>query len=245
MLVDHRRTPDQPAFEPAGDRALVLRVGRELSLEVHGRVLAALAAIDGARPPWVVDVVPAYASLLVEYDAASLGAAEAASAMDAIVQPALAAAVEGTIRQPGRRLEIPVWYHPSVAPDLEPLAAEKGVPSRELVAWHTGTPYRAYALGFRPGFPFLGVVEPRLVTPRLAAPRPRVAAGSVGVAGRQTGIYPGEGPGGWRILGRTPLAVFDETRVDPFLVHVGDEVRFVAVDEVRYRALVEGAHDAR
>jgi len=239
-----RPPPHDVAFEPAGDRALVLRIGHDLSLEAHARVMAALAAIDRARPPWVIDVVPAYASLLVEYDPAHLGAGEAASALDAIVVGALGPAGEGALPAPGRRLEVPVWYHPSVAPDLEPLAAEKGVTPDELIGWHTTTSYRTYALGFRPGFPFLGVVDPRLVAARLATPRARVAAGSVGVAGRQTGIYPREGPGGWRILGRTPLSVFDEARADPFLVHVGDEVRFVAVDEARYHALAQGARGA-
>jgi KipI family sensor histidine kinase inhibitor len=101
-----------------------------------------------------------------------------------------------------------------------------------------------YALGFRPGFPFLGVVDPRLAAPRRPAPRPRVAAGSVGVAGRQTGVYPSDGPGGWRILGRTPLRVFDPGREPAFLLRAGDRVRFVALDEAAFRALAEGADRA-
>lgn len=221
---------------PAGDRAIVLRLGRGISAATHAAVMRALGALDGGRPPWVVDVVPAYATLLVEYDATAVDAAEAAAALRAIVSGA-ADASEPAPAAAGRRVEIPVWYDPSVAPDLEALAAEKGVAPAQLVAWHTETAYRVYALGFRPGFAFLGVLDPRLEAPRLAAPRARVAAGSVGIAGRQTGIYPVDGPGGWRILGRTPLAPFDEGRADPFLLHAGDEVRFVAVDEPRFHAL--------
>jgi inhibitor of KinA len=231
------------AFEPAGDRALVLRVAREIAPEAHARVLAATAAVDRARPAWVVDVVPAYASLLVEYDAAIVGAREAAAVLGAIVDQDAAGATAPSERAP-RLVEVPVWYDPSVAPDLEPLAVEKGITPAALAAWHSAAQYHVYALGFRPGFPFMGVVDPRLAAPRLAAPRARVAAGSVGIAGRQTGIYPREGPGGWRILGRTPLAVFDEARLDPFLLHVGDSVRFVAVDEARFRAMDSGGAGA-
>jgi inhibitor of KinA len=226
-------------FEPAGDRALILRAGRAIEPEVHARVLAATAAVDRARPDWVVDVVPAYASLLVEYDAAIIGAREAAEALSAVVEGEACAAAAVPAPAP-RLVEVPVWYHPSVAPDLEPLAVEKGVTPDVLSAWHTAAIYRVYALGFRPGFPFLGVIDARLEAPRLTAPRARVAAGSVGIAGRQTGIYPREGPGGWRILGRTPLAVFDEARAEPFLLRVGETVRFVAVDEARFRELDDG-----
>jgi inhibitor of KinA len=228
---------EAPAIEAAGDEALLIRFGRDISPETHARVMAALAAVDGARLPFVVDVVPAYASLLVAYDATAATEPEARAAVAAVIArappPVSAPAAE-------RIVEIPVWYDPAVGPDLEPLAAEKGVAPAELVGWHTAVPYRVYALGFRPGFPFLGVVDPRLAAPRLPAPRARVAAGSVGVAGRQTGVYPSDGPGGWRILGRTPLRVFDPGREPPFLLRAGDRVRFVAVDETAFRALADG-----
>jgi inhibitor of KinA len=216
----------------AGDGALLVRFGREISEAAHARVLATLAALERARPPFVVDLVPAYASLLVIYDPTRATAAEARAFVSAALSAPIAESAAET-----RQLEIPVFYDPEVAPDLEPLAAEKGLSPAEVVALHAGGAYRVYALGFRPGFPFLGTVDARLAAPRLAAPRPRVAAGSVGIAGRQTGVYPGDGPGGWRIVGRTPLAIFDPSRHDAFMFHVGDRVRFVPIDRHRYREL--------
>jgi inhibitor of KinA len=230
-----------PAIEAAGDQALLVRFGPragEPSPEAHARVMAALAALDRERAPWVVDLVPAYATLLVSYDAARATAAEAR----AWVEARLAAVAEGeqdaaAVVVSGRLVEIPVWYDPSVAPDLEPLAAEKGMAPAELARRHAAPEYRVYALGFRPGFPFLGTVDVALAAPRLDRPRPRVAAGSVGIAGRQTGVYPVDGPGGWRIVGRTPLALFDVARPRPFLLEAGDRVRFVPVDAARFAEL--------
>ena len=134
------------------------------------------------------------------------------------------------VRPPGRLIEIPVRYHPDVAPDLEELLAEKQLSLGELVARHTAPVYLCHMLGFRPGFPFLGGLDPRLATPRLATPRTSVPAGSVAIGGRQAGIYPGESPGGWRIIGRTALRLFDPDRPEPFLVHPGDRVTFRSVD---------------
>jgi inhibitor of KinA len=138
-------------------------------------------------------------------------------------------------------VEIPVLYDPEVAPDLQALAEEKGLTVEALVALHTAPDYRCYLLGFRPGFPFLGGLDPRLVAARLPSPRPRVPAGSIGIGGRQTGVYPVDSPGGWRLIGRTPLPLFDPARADPFLVYAGDTVRFVAID----RAAFEGMGAAR
>ncbi len=134
-------------------------------------------------------------------------------------------------------------YHPDVAEDLLALAASKALTPEALIALHTGPLYRCHMLGFRPGFPFLGGLDPVLATPRLATPRLSVPAGAVAVAGRQTGIYPGRGPGGWRLIGRTPLVIFDPSRADPFLIHAGDQVSFVAIDRAQYLALEKQQHE--
>jgi KipI family sensor histidine kinase inhibitor len=224
------------SLEVAGDQSILVRLGHEIAPEVHARVLAALDALDRVRPDWVVDVVPAYASLLVEYDGARVSAAEARAWVQAILDR-VSGGDPASPAPPARHVEVPVWYDARVAPDLEPLAAEKGVDAAALAAWHTGVDYRVYALGFRPGFAFLGIVDPRLAAPRLAAPRPSVAAGSVGIAGRQTGVYPADGPGGWRIIGRTPLTMFDPGRLQPFSLRAGDRVRFVPIDGARFAEL--------
>jgi inhibitor of KinA len=225
-------------IDDAGDRALVVRFAprdAEPAPEVAARVAAARAALERAPPSWVIDLVPAYASLLVWYDPLRATAAEARALVEARLAEPASAPAEG--RGAGRLVEIPVWYDPAVAPDLADLAAAKGLDPAALAARHAAPEYLVYAIGFRPGFPFLGTVEADLAAPRLDQPRPRVAAGSVGIAGRQTGIYPVDGPGGWRIVGRTPLAVFDRARPRPFLLEVGDRVRFVPIDRARFEEL--------
>jgi inhibitor of KinA len=221
-----------PIVEPVGDQGFVVRFGTEIDPTIGDRVLALVTALDAERPAGVEDVVPGYAAVLVVYDAAIADA----DAVKAWIEGAMTA---GAAAQPvaGRRIELPVLYDAAVAPDLEPLAADKGLAPGALAALHAAGEYRCYLLGFRPGFPFLGGLDARLWSARLPTPRVRVAAGSVGIGGRQTGVYPVEGPGGWRIIGRTPLRLFDPGRDDPFLVHAGDRVRFVPIDAAEYRRL--------
>jgi inhibitor of KinA len=217
-------------IEPVGDQAFSLRLGEEKEPD---RVLAALACLDSDRPAGVTDVVPGYASLLVIYDAGRADPGE----VRAWVAAAAAAMDTGPGAAPARRrVEIPVLYDPAVAPDLEALAREKDLSIDALVALHTAPTYRCHLLGFRPGFPYLGGLDPRLVTARLDTPRVRIPAGSVGIGGAQTGVYPVDSPGGWRIIGRTPLRLFDPARADPFLVQAGDAVAFVAIDKASFAA---------
>ena len=143
-------------------------------------------------------------------------------------------------RQP-HTVAIPVWYDPEVGADLADLGRELAISIDELVALHSGREYLVFMLGFKPGFPYLGILDARLVVPRLATPRTSVPAGSVAIAGRQTGIYPVQSPGGWRILGRTPLAIFDPARPQPFLLCQGDHVRFAPIDKARFVALSENS----
>jgi inhibitor of KinA len=216
----------------AGDSGVLVRFGAAIDQQTFAAVMSALAALDAARPAAVVDVMPGYASVLVLFDPEAMLPRQA----QAFVAGALAAAAP-IAAVPARSVEIPVLYHPSVAPDLAALATEKNFPVEALIARHAAPTYHCHMLGFRPGFPFLGGLDPALATPRLATPRLSVPAGSVGIGGPQTGIYPLAGPGGWRIVGRTPLTLFDPARADPFLVHPGDRVRFVPIDEARFAAL--------
>jgi inhibitor of KinA len=203
---------------PAGDQAFVVRLGDRIDPALGDQVLALLHRLDAERPPGVVDVVPGYASILVIHDGHPdevrrwLSAALATS--DVAEAPA------------PRRVELPVVYD---GPDLPALAEEQALSVEEVIALHSAPVYRCYLLGFRPGFPFLGGLDPRLAAPRLATPRVRVPAGSVGIGGRQTGVYPVDSPGGWRLIGRTDARLFDPGRADPFLVHAGDTVVFKAV----------------
>ena len=214
---------------PAGDSGLRVQLGGEISEETFARVMGLLAALQTERPPAVEDVLPGYDSVLVVFDP---GRADL-DGLHAWLQAALARA-RPRPPQAARRVEVPVLYHPDVAPDLAALAAEKGLTVGALAAAHAAPLYRCHLLGFRPGFPFLGGLPPALFAARLPTPRLSVPAGSVGIGGRQTGIYPGAGPGGWRIVGRTPLQLFDPDRADPFLIHPGDLVRFVPVAEASF-----------
>jgi inhibitor of KinA len=223
-----------PLISPLGDQAFRVQFAAAEEID-RGRgeeVLAAVGRLDAGRPPGVIDVVPGYASLLVIYDPMQADPAE----VEAWLAERVAAAAPGPAPA-GRRIEIPVFYDPLVAADLEELATDKRLTVAELIALHSGVNYRCFLLGFRPGFPFLGGLDARLFAARLATPRLRVPAGSVAIGGQQTGIYPVASPGGWRVIGRTPLRLFDSGRADPFLVQAGDEVVFRAIDRERFLAL--------
>ena len=214
---------DPARITRVGEAAWLVAFEPRLSADVNARVLALAAALAARRLPGVRDIVPAAASLAVHVDPASADPAAVAGALEACARmPAAAPA--------GREVEIPVCYEAEFGPDLQDVATIAGMPPGEVVARHAAADYRVFMLGFLPGFPYLGIVDERIAAPRLATPRARVPAGSVGIAGRQTGIYPVESPGGWRIVGRTPVALFDERHTPPAALQPGDRVRFVPID---------------
>jgi inhibitor of KinA len=220
-----------PRIDPAGDQAYLIHFGDGISEALHARVIAALASLDRSCPAWVVDLVPSYSALLVTYDPAVAAPEDVARWIEARL-----AEVEGPALE-ARRVTIPVWYAPDVGLDLLALASELDLSPDEIVALHSGSEYLVFMLGFKPGFPYMGTLPERLVVPRLATPRTAVPVGSVAIAGRQTGIYPVRSPGGWRILGRTPLALFDPDREEPFLLRAGDRVRFEPIDRTCFLEL--------
>ena len=219
-------TPDQLRITPAGDAGLLVRLGDDISPGTFDRVMAALAALDPATwPPGWLDVLPGYASLLVVFDPVVTTGGEVRG---------LASSARWT-RSRWRRHRPAGWWRcpstttPAWPPTWKPCRREAAPRSTSWSARHTAPLYLCHMLGFRPGFPFLGGLDPLLSTPRLSTPRTAVPAGSVAIGGRQTGIYPTTSPGGWRIIGRTPLRLFDPTRKNPFLIHPGDQVRFRAI----------------
>lgn len=216
---------------PHGDRAVTVVFPPEISPEVNRRVLALCAALERAQRSGIVSCVPAYHTLLVEYDPLLMTYEEVLACLRAL--PDADAREEA-----GRTVSIPVCYGGEFGPDLGLVAAHSGLTPEEVIARHSGGSYRVYMLGFRPGFPYLGGLDSRLATPRLATPRPRIEAGSVGIAGDQTGIYPEASPGGWNIIGRTPLSLFDERRASA-LLRPGDMLRFVPVSREGYERIRE------
>jgi KipI family sensor histidine kinase inhibitor len=204
----------------AGDSALLLELEPVIDPAVNGRAVAAAGAFRRVMPAGVRDVLPTYRSVAVHIDPRR---ADVAAIRAALAQ----AADTGASESPGRLVEIPVRYGGVDGPDLDAVAAWAGVDAGEVARRHATVVYRVFMLGFLPGFPYLGPVDATIAAPRHPTPRLRVAAGAVGIAGRQTGIYPLEAPGGWQIIGRTPVQLFDPSRPSPSLLTPGDSVRFV------------------
>jgi KipI family sensor histidine kinase inhibitor len=218
--------------EPLGDRAVVLRFGDAIDREVSARVIAAWRTIDAAGVPGIVDLVPAYTTVTVHYDWQALPDEAAGTPWQWLAQR-LSDLLAGRDRAPtcaGRTVEIPVCYEAPFAPDLDDVAATTGLSPAEVIRRHGAIRYQVAFLGFRPGFPYLLGLDPALAVPRLTTPRASIPAGSVGLGGAQTGVYTTDGPGGWRLIGRTPLTLFVGDRTDPATLQPGDDVRFVRID---------------
>lgn len=220
-----------PVLRPCGDSAVSVELGEGIDLEVNRRVHALGRALAARGHPGVVALNPAYRALFVEYDPRRCSFEELALLVEQADQaPDLEAAH-------GAEMEIPVCYGGELGPDLEEVAAFHGLEPGRAVELHGAPVYHVYLVGFTPGFPYLGGLDPRLHTPRRATPRERVPAGSVGIADRQTGIYPIESPGGWQLIGRTPLRLFDLGREPPFLVPAGARLRFRPISREEYDRL--------
>lgn len=223
-------------IEPEGDAALTVRLADAPSEGASRLVAAAVRALEGAVLPSRCETVPAYCAVTMCYDPLAATFAE----MSAAVYAALADL--GAAPAPVRRVvELPVCYGGDLGPDLGDVARHAGLAPEEAVALHAGRAYRIDMLGFLPGFAYCAGMDPRLAAPRLAVPRTRIPAGSVGVAGPQTGVYPLDSPGGWRLIGRTPARVYDPARPDPIPYRAGDWLRFVPVDRAEYEGLAARA----
>ena len=202
--------PPVPTVLPAGDSALVAEYGDVVDAGVNTRVRQLQRVLETGAPRGVIELVPTYRSLMVHYDPLALSY-DAASAW--IVEAA--ARVSDQCPAEARTVDIPVLYGGEEGPDLADVAAMAGLREEDVVGLHASGAYLVFLFGFMPGFPYLGGLPPRLATPRLDTPRTVVPAGSVGIAGHQTGIYPTESPGGWRLIGRTPVRLFDPLRTPP------------------------------
>lgn len=228
-------------IKPAGDSALLLELDPVIDPEVNARAIAAAETLRERRLPGVRDVVSTYRSVAVYFDPLVLDLAVLHQEVERASHAAPRAG--GT----GRTVEVPVAYGGDDGPDLAEVAAFAGLTSEQAIARHAGTEYRVYMLGFLPGFAYMGSVPREIAAPRRAAPRLRVPAGSVGIAGLQTAIYPRQSPGGWQIIGRTDLQVFDLGRVPPALFAPGDSVRFRPIAGARLKApppAADGGHPA-
>jgi inhibitor of KinA len=224
-------------IEPLGDSAVQVVLGDAPGEPSRRRVAAAVRRLAESGLPGVIECVPGFTSLTIHYDPLQL---PPAGSLDAALAHLLAH-LDESAGDDGRLVEIPVCYGGEFGPDLEAVASLRGLAPGDVVALHAGAEYRVHLVGFVPGFPYLDGLDARLATPRRESPRTAVPAGSVGIGGAQTGIYPVESPGGWQLIGRTPLRLFDAHRDPPALLRAGDRIRFAAVDADAFRRLEDGA----
>lgn len=217
-------TYPHPRLLPAGDASILVEFANEIDDAVNNRVHALAQVLREQARPEIRDLVPAYSTLLVCFDPRRVSFAEMRAYLQTLLQ-----SPQAYVAPPPRVIEIPTAYGGEFGPDLAFVAQHHGLTEAQVIRLHAGVTYRVYFLGFVPGFAYLGSVPESIAAPRLETPRPRVPAGSVGIAGRQTGIYPMETPGGWRLIGRTTLRLFDSSRDPPALLRPGDRVRFVVI----------------
>jgi KipI family sensor histidine kinase inhibitor len=221
-----------PRLLQAGDSAVVVEFGDAIDVRVNARVRVLQRALAAGACRGIVESVPTYRSLIVHYDPMVLPR----EALEALITETAGRLPEGS-PESFRTIEIPVMYGGEAGPDLADVAAIAGMDEGAVVDLHAGGEYLVFMLGFMPGFPYLGGLPAAIATPRLATPRTHVPAGSVGIAGAQTGIYPMDSPGGWRLIGRTPVRLFDARESPPALFEAGDRVRFVPVGRAAYDAV--------
>ncbi|MCG6657192.1 5-oxoprolinase subunit PxpB [Halomonas campisalis] len=221
-----------PRIESAGLDGWMVRLFERIDETNLGWIIALTRRCEAAFGEALVDLVPSYTTLLVVFDPLRLSPEEAYRCLQGL----LGDLVPDEQSDAGDILELPTWYDPSVGPDLERVARYAGMSVEEVIACHADTAYRVFALGFAPGFAFMGLLDERLEVPRLDTPRQRVPVNSVAIAGRQTAAYPAVTPGGWNLLGRTSVRLFDRDREGFSLLAVGDRVRFVPVRREAFEA---------
>lgn len=223
-----------PQIVLAGDSAVSVEFGDEISVRVNDQVnyfqMVIEEEVKNGRLNGVVETIPAFCSLMICYDPEIIWYEELEQKLKQLLE-----ASSGQERKQKRRLiEIPVCYGGELGPDLNEVAKHANMSPEEVVRIHSETDYLIYMLGFLPGFAYLGGLDPRIETPRLTTPRVKIPAGSVGIGGRQTGIYPLDCPGGWNLIGATPVRPFRIRRKEPILYRAGDYIRFVPVDRKEY-----------
>ena len=218
---------EAPIFRPMGDRGFLVEIGEEISVDVNRRVQELMLRLQQADLPGVREFAPGYRSLVVVFDPLTIAPDELKTRIADV------AAHSGGCELPQAKLvTVPVFYGGDYGPDLDGVAGHLGISSDEVIRLHSQTIYRVYMIGFTPGYPYMGELPAALAVPRRSTPRTRVPKGSVGIAQRQTGIYPVESPGGWQIIGWTPIELFDPQRQMPSLLEMGDGVKFEAVRQV-------------
>lgn len=226
-----------------GDAAVLVEFADHVDLAVNAAIQQMVTRIRAAGVPWVRDVVPAFASLAIHFDLERLGEVDTLQVVRTLIDTHGKSPASGsTVAR--RQVEVPVCYDAEFALDLDPVVARTKLSADQIATRHAGSTYHVLMMGFAPGHPYLGGLDPRLVVPRRATPRPIVPAGSIAIANQQCVVYPYAISGGWNVIGRTPLRIFDANRAEPSLFLPGDAVQFVAIDRARYERMVGEAGTA-
>ena len=221
-------------FLTAGETGLAVEFGNSIDETVNAQVTRLNNWLNGeGKLPGIIETIPTYRSMMVVFEPELVSR----KALEAHINAKVESLLNKTEETGGRLIRVPVFYGGKFGPDLEDVAAHAGLSVADVISRHCLPGYLIYMIGFLPGFPYLGGLDKSIACPRLSAPRTHIPAGSVGIAGEQTGIYPLESPGGWRLIGRTPLTVFSGKRAEPFLFRAGDRLQFVPIDQTAFDQL--------
>ncbi len=219
-------------YLPAGDKVMIVEFGNEISQEINNKVMALYHVINNSHIKGIEELIPTYRSLMVQYNPAQVVYKELIDLLKRLCENL------NEDKLPKQKIiEVPVIYGQEFGPDIEFVASHNKISVNEVIQIHSSNDYLIYMLGFTPGFPYLGGMCEKIETPRLQTPRTKIPGGSVGIAGKQTGIYPIESPGGWQLIGRTPIKLYDPYREPPILLKAGDFIRFVSVGLEEYREI--------
>ena len=222
-----------PQFILASDRSILVKFGSKISEEIHQRVFAFTDFVLTNRIKSVVNIHPAYSSVLFTLDLnADL------NAMLSLIKKSWEASAQTELPD-SRHLEIPVLYGGELGEDMDRVSQHTGLNQSEIIQSHEGGSYKVYFTGFSPGFPYIGGMDPSLSTPRLTTPRKLVPAGTIGIAAEQTGIYPLSSPGGWNLIGQTPIKIFDWHQPTDLMLRIGDSIKFISITKEKFDQLKE------
>lgn len=223
----------KPTISSVGDRAISIDFGQVIDPTINRHIRQTIERIKELQLEGIIELVPTYCALLVEYDAMLYSYSEICN----IIEPTLEEGMTNTTNELVTVVEVPTVYGGEFGPDLSFVASHNHLSEDEVISIHSGTDYLVYMLGFIPGFTYLGGMDSRIATPRLSSPRTLIPAGSVGIAGEQTGTYPSDSPGGWQIIGRTPVTMYDMSKAQAALLKAGDYVRYVPIDESEFHRI--------
>ncbi len=216
-------------FIPAGDRSLVIEFGNSISPEINTEIRNSLIAIEENNFPAILETIPTYRSILIIYDPMLIDYKSLVGSLKEIINKS-----GDNKEKQARIVELPTVYGGEYGPDIKFVADHNNLSIEEVIEIHSSSDYLVYMLGFTPGFAYLGGMDKRIESPRLQIPRTKIPVGSTGIAGSQTGIYPIDSPGGWQLIGRTPVKLYDPLADTPILLNAGDYVRFSPISEEEY-----------